>query len=51
MLKAVFWDYQEDSRGAWIKCHIPNESIDERFVSKVMMVVGFQANSVKRYMP
>lgn len=36
MLKAVFWDYQEDSRGAWLKCHIPNESIDERFISKLM---------------
>ena len=36
MLKAVFWDYQEDSRGAWLKCHIPNELIDERFISEVM---------------
>lgn len=36
MLKAVFWDYQEDSRGAWLKCHIPNESIDERFLAKIM---------------
>lgn len=36
MLKAVFWDYKEDSRGAWLKCHIPNESIDERFIANVM---------------
>ena len=36
MLKAVFWDYQEDSRGAWLKCHIPNELIDERFIADVM---------------
>lgn len=36
MLKAVFWDYQEDSRGAWLKCHIPNELIDERFIAEVM---------------
>lgn len=36
MLKAVFWDYKEDSMGAWLKCHIPNESIDERFLAKVM---------------
>ena len=36
MLKAVFWDYQEDSRGAWLKCHIPNELIDERFLADVM---------------
>lgn len=36
MHKAIFWDYTEDSRGAWLKCHIPNESIDERFVSNVM---------------
>ena len=36
MFKAVFWDYQEDSRGAWLKCHIPNELIDERFISEVM---------------
>ena len=36
MLKAVFWDYQKDSRGAWLKCHIPNELIDERFISEVM---------------
>lgn len=36
MFKAVFWDYQEDSRGAWLKCHIPNESIDDRFLAKIM---------------
>ena len=36
MLKAIFWDYQEDSRGAWLKCHIPNELIDERFLADVM---------------
>ena len=36
MLKAIFWDYQEDERGAWVKCHIPNEIIDERFLSEVM---------------
>ena len=36
MLKAIFWDYQEDERGAWVKCHIPNEIIDERFISEVM---------------
>ena len=36
MLKAIFWDYQEDSRGAWLKCHIPNELIDERFIAEVM---------------
>ena len=36
MLKAVFWDYKEDSRGAWLKCHIPNESIDKRFIANVM---------------
>ena len=36
MHKAVFWDYQVDSRGAWLKCHIPNELIDERFVANVM---------------
>ena len=36
MLKAVFWDYKEDSRGAWLKCHIPSESIDERFIANVM---------------
>ena len=36
MHKAVFWDYQVDSRGAWLKCHIPNELIDERFVASVM---------------
>lgn len=36
MHKAVFWDYQVDSRGAWLKCHIPNELIDERFIASVM---------------
>ena len=36
MFKAIFWDYQEDERGAWVKCHIPNEIIDERFLSEVM---------------
>ena len=36
MHKAVFWDYQVDSRGAWLRCHIPNELIDERFVASVM---------------
>ena len=36
MHKAVFWDYQVDSRGAWLRCHIPNELIDERFVANVM---------------
>ena len=36
MHKAVFWDYKVDSRGAWLKCHIPNELIDERFVANVM---------------
>lgn len=36
MHKAIFWDYQVDSRGAWLKCHIPNELIDERFVASVM---------------
>ena len=36
MHKAIFWDYQVDSRGAWLKCHIPNELIDERFVANVM---------------
>ena len=36
MFKAIFWDYQEDERGAWVKCHIPNEIIDERFISEVM---------------
>ena len=36
MFKAIFWDYQEDERGAWVKCHIPNEVIDERFVSEIM---------------
>ena len=37
MYKANFWDYQVDDRGAWLKCHIPNEFIDERFVSEVML--------------
>ena len=36
MFKAIFWDYQEDERGAWVKCHIPDEIIDERFLSEVM---------------
>lgn len=36
MHKAIFWDYQVDSRGAWLKCHIPNELIDERFIATVM---------------
>lgn len=36
MHKAVFWDYQVDSRGAWLRCHIPNELIDERFIASVM---------------
>lgn len=36
MHKAVFWDYQVDSRGAWLRCHIPNELIDERFIATVM---------------
>lgn len=36
MHKAIFWDYQVDSRGAWLKCHIPNELIDERFIASVM---------------
>ena len=36
MFKAIFWDYQEDERGAWVKCHIPNEVIDERFISEIM---------------
>ena len=36
MYKAVFWDYTTDSRGSWLKCHIPNESIDERFLSDLM---------------
>ena len=36
MFKAVFWGYQVDERGAWFKTHIPNESIDERFLSEVM---------------
>lgn len=36
MRKAVFWDYQVDSRGAWLRCHIPNELIDERFIASVM---------------
>ena len=36
MFKAVFWGYQVDERGAWLKTHIPNESIDERFLSEVM---------------
>lgn len=36
MHKAIFWDYQVDSRGAWLRCHIPNELIDERFVANVM---------------
>ena len=40
MLKAIFWDYQEDSRGAWLKCHIPNELIDERFLADVMYGEG-----------
>ena len=36
MHKAVFWDYQLDERGAWLKCHIPNEYIDEKFLAEVM---------------
>lgn len=37
MHKAIFWDYQEDSRGAWLKCHIPNEFVDEKFVAEKMI--------------
>ena len=36
MHKAIFWDYQIDERGAWLKCHIPNNSIEERFLMEVM---------------
>lgn len=36
MHKAIFWGYQEDSRGAWLKCHIPNEFIDDRFITEKM---------------
>ena len=27
MLKAIFWDYHQDERGAWVKCHIPEDCI------------------------
>lgn len=37
MHKAIFWGYQEDHRGAWLKCHIPNEFIDDRFVAEKMV--------------
>lgn len=36
MYKAKFWNYTEDERGAWFKCHVPGEYIDERFVSDLM---------------
>lgn len=36
MHKAVFWDYTVDERGAWLKCHLPGESIDDKFLARVM---------------
>lgn len=36
MHKAVFWDYTVDERGAWLKCHLPGESIDDKFLAQVM---------------
>ena len=36
MLKAVFWDYQEDERGSWIKCHIPDAYLNSNIVSNLM---------------
>lgn len=36
MHKAIFWGHQRDSRGTWLKCHIPNEFIDDRLISDVM---------------
>lgn len=36
MHKAVFWDYTVDERGAWLKCHLPGESIDNKFLARVM---------------
>ena len=36
MVKAIFWDYQEDDRGAWVKCHIPEDRINENYLAEVM---------------
>jgi hypothetical protein len=36
MLKAIFWDYHQDERGAWVKCHIPEDCINENYLSEVM---------------
>ena len=36
MHKAVFWDYQLDERGAWLKCHLPQDCINENYLSEVM---------------
>ncbi len=34
--KAIFWDYQEDKRGAWIKVHVPKWSLSSKLVADKM---------------